>query len=1154
MRTLFRSSKNYRWWPDADAVNAPEGVLLRADNLVPDAEAMLTLRLGSNLIYSGMQTRVHSLYTAVLAGLTHRFAGCDNRLYHNGVDFGANFSGAGDMAFGDDAYQMFCARSTTKKKFDGTNFNEWPVKAPELKATLTAVPAITATIASFDSAESPAFVINEGTSAFVTGSDGVTANGALKLTPDAASGRASASKKFSSDQNFFDILGATGGDTDLFDMYVWIEEPNKVDRIQIMFGLGTGTDPYKDDYYYFDFKIKDAGTVDIKDSAAASAQAYAAYATKVQQVLTPNEITDIKRPEQIAAVLKRLGRFAGPRSRERKDSLEASPAWTHLSVTRGQMNRVGGTAGRDWKTIRGFKVVYVGQAGSTKVVQFDSAVMTGGGNRSLTGRYKLGYRFVRNFNDTYFELSPISPISDPIDLTQQSLSVTIPAAALSGKDPQVNQIWVYLIGGFLDTYYRFAIVSAFIQQGMTIDELTNPAGSNFQTKGERTRLTSWGFTRITGGDAVASDLVFSIRKSELEALTENEMLEPGCVGPPDNIVAIAGPYNGRMFAVTLEGRAYPSSQDNPSSFSLYHHLDLRRYGTPLWAILTNSGLYIGMTKDIVHIGGSGDESDDHVSVDLFPEPLHTGNPPVDKAAVTDGNSILYRSADGPMLLTGATFSPIPFAGTGTLWKGIDRHGVSALNTAYGRFRFAVDNHVLYMLAPEGPSYTPPIALPEAVDWTNLVGLTFTNGVLTKTAATGFGNTNAVGTKILYSSDGYVEATAIETNLGRILGLTTGVECAGTFALMPFAMGLRSDGGVSIIENGVTLQVLPDAYTAGEKIRIEVQGGKVYYKRNGVVVYTSLNKPVYPLVADTAFNHQNSTLKDVTVGGNWMLKLDGSSILWRYSLLKQQWSRTTHPFNIESLFRDPNGSLIAGTDDGRLFELEVGRQDKTSSSVGADIAVSVLTPVDDGGNPLMRKDPQDLQIHADTGGGTGMASFFLDGSSTIKTSFNFSTLIPDIFRINALALGAFLKAQVRIDGVFNRFLLHAFGLTYRERVQEVMVLDTGTISPVGNNKMVWLTEAEIDCISPANLVADVYLNDILKASLPIIVRVGKRDAYRFELPRGCKSTAPRMVFRTTNPNGVGDLGFEPYRVRVRDRGTGTVSDNEFRPIWPIGQAP
>ena len=1145
MKNLFRSSKGYRWFPDADVVNAPEGALLRADNLVPDPEAQLALRQGSRKVYSGMQNRVHSLYTSVLEDKLFRFAGCDDRLYRNGEDFGEVFDGQGDLAVGDDAYQVFFARGTTKKKFDGKNFYNWPIKAPEFPATLAAVTAITVEVASFNTAESPAFTVNEGTGAFVTGHDG-TASGALKLTP-ASSSRATASKKFASDQNYLDILGALGSETDLFDIYVWLEEPREVDKITIMFGLDTGADPYKNNYYYFDFPVKDAGTVDIKDAGSSAAAAYSIYANRVQSVLSPSEITDIKSPDKVTTILKRLGRFAGSRSRERKDPQEVSPAWTHLSVTRGQFNRIGGTAGRDWKTVRGFKVVFAGMPGTTKVVQFDSAVWTGGGNRSLTGRFRLGYRFVRNFAGKYYELSPISPISAYIDLTQQALQVTIPAQALAGKDPQVNQVWVYLIGGFLDTYYRFAVVSAVVQQGMTIDELTNPVGSNFQTKTERTRLSTWGFTKITEGDAVVADLIFTIRMSELEALTENEVIEPGSVGPPDSIVAIAGPFNSRMFVLTEEGRLYPSSQDTPSSFSLYHHLDLRRYGDPLWAVLTSSGVYVGMTKDIIRVAGTGDESEDRVTVDLYPEPLHVGNPPVDLAVVSDGNAVVYRSADGPMMLTGTSLTPVPPAGTSLLWRGQQRHGVEALNIVDGRFRFAIDNHILFMMAPEGTTYTSFIGGVGDVSWDSLVGLTISStGVLTKTAATG-ATATAIATRTLKSSEGYVETVVREITL-QVIGLSR-VYSGGIFDNIDFCLRAKADGFIVVREDGVEVPEVSAQYLVGDTIRVEVAGGKVYYKLNGTPFYTSKSQLTYPLVIDIGLDSQNATMGPVTISGNWTLVKDGTSAIWRFSLIKQQWSRTFYPVKFTSLFRDIRGAMTGGTEsDGELWELETGVQDDR-----ADIPISLLTPIDDGGSPLSRKDVLDLQIHTDTGGGEGTAYFFLDGASAAVGSVIFSSLQSAVYRASALFIGVMLKAQLKITGSFSKFLLHAFNLTYRDRVQQVMVLDTGTIQPQGAHQMVWLTEAEIDCISPVDLEVDLYLDDLLYTTQPVVVKPGRRSSYRIPFPRSSKARAPRLVFRTTNPNGSSNPGFEAYRVRVKDRGTGTGTENEFRAIWPVGQA-
>ena len=118
----------------------------------------------------------------------------------------------------------------------------------------------------------------------------------------------------------------------------------------------------------------------------------------------------------------------------------------------------------------------------------------------------------------------------------------------------------------------------------------------------------------------------------------------------------------------------------------------------------------------------------------------------------------------------------------------------------------------------------------------------------------------------------------------------------------------------------------------------------------------------------------------------------------------------------------------------------------------------------------------------------------------------------------------------------------------------MVLDTGTIQPQGQHQMVWLVEGEIDCISPVDLEVDLYLDDRLFYTGPVEVLPNRRSAYRFPLPRGSKARCPRLVFRTTNPDGVDDKGFEAYRVRVRDRGTGTQTDHGFRPIWPLGEAP
>jgi hypothetical protein len=968
MSNLFKPASEWKWYPDADSVGAPEGVLLRADNTVPDQDGALSLRLGSAPIYQTLQDlRVQTLHTVELNNTIWRLIGAGNQVYANGSPIGGAFGGSGDIVFGDDSYQAFAARGPNRLKWDGETFNNWSIAAPSIPAVVAAVDAITDTVATFATAESPGFTAQEGTKTYVTGQD-LVASGAMKLVPNAGTGRASATKNFSSNQNYMDIGGAPGGGTDLFDFRVWFEDWRKVEKVTVMFGLGTGADAFADDYYYFDWNLRDQDTVNIKDAASNAAAAFAIASGKSLNVLTPQEVTNIRTPDQAAEVLRRLGRFAGPRSTERRDALEASPAWGHLSVTKGQFNRVGGTSGKNWSTVRAFKVVYVAIPGSTESVYFDSAIWIGGGARSLTGTFRVGYRFARRFavDDrlVYYELSPMSPVSGEITLNQQTLSVTISATALAGKDPQVGEVWAYLQGGWLDTYYRFAVLPASPSTGMTIDELSNPIGGDFGTPEKRVRLTSWGFTHAPGEGAGATSVVFTGGVSELEILIDNEPYVPGSVPVPENIVSIAGPWNGRMFVLDNQGYLWPSGS-SPSTFSAYHTVDLRKYGTPLWLAKTANGITAGFTKDVIRIAGSGDESDNRVIIDLYGDPLNVGNPPVDSSFMTDGNTIVYRAADGLMALSGQSLSPVPFAGTALLWRGQNRHGVSALNLS-GRYRFAVDNHILYMLAPEGS--TDPTAV------------------------------------------------------------------------------------------------------------------------------------------------------------------------WRYNFDKPQWGRNVYPFTPLSIHRDPGGQLIVGTADGAVWEIETGSQDGT-----ADIPVDILTPIGYGSDPLRRKDSADFQIHVNTAGESGTASFMKDGDATASVDMAFSTSAPRVFRSALDDLGVFLKLQMRITGSFNQFSMQAYNITYRSRPQQVMVLDPGYIVPANGGDIAWLNEAEIDCISPADISLLIYRDDVLYRTLPVVVKPRVRSAYRVALPRGTKSRRLRLVLKATNAAGDADPGFEPYSMRVRHRGTGNMTE-------------
>jgi hypothetical protein len=573
-------------------------------------------------VYSGLNTDgdVHSLYTAELSnGTTYRMAGVDDTININGATQATGVTGTGDLAMSDDSYQIFMARGTTKKKWDGTTLNNWSITRPTGKPTLSAISEITSTIADFNNSESPATTIQEGSGAIGGEADqDAAANEATKIIPDGSTYRGVLQRLWASDQNFFKIQGIDGNETDLVDFYIKLENPRNVQSIKVVFGVdNSSTEPFKDNRFEFEFNIKGGADVPLKDLKSES---YAAYETAVLQTTSsvrPEEITGFQTPDQVKGTLDNVGDIPSPKSNAPADNI-----WSHLTVTRGQFKRIGNNESRGWDTVRGFKIVYKTIKGKVDSLTISDAIFVGGGDRALTGTYRCVLRAVREIkgpdgNVIYYEKSPPSSPSDAINLNHQSLKITYNGTDVNSLDSQAEQLWVYLFGGWLDSYYRFAVVPAKATQGMSIDELVAPEdATGLETVSERMRIPSWGYTYAQLNSSgvpeitASSDLTITLRVTELEALTKNIRIEPYQIGAPDNIIDVAGPWNGRMFTLTKDGYVYPSNIGDPSSFNSFQVIDLTRYGDPYWIAKTGSGVYVGMEKDVVFLQGDGRNSPD----------------------------------------------------------------------------------------------------------------------------------------------------------------------------------------------------------------------------------------------------------------------------------------------------------------------------------------------------------------------------------------------------------------------------------------------------------------------------------------------------------------------------------------------------------------
>ena len=404
MGILERSDFSRGWCPSYDAVHAPSNGLLRADNTILDEKGVLAIRRGSAKINGSAlaDLDVHSLFTAVLSGTRYRMAGAGAAVYANSTSIATGTAGSGDISFGSYLGNILWARSTTKKKYDGTTVRNWGIAAPNAAPTSVAIAADGKTFASFDSVEAPAFVVNEddGTgAAFGAGYDG-TANGALIINPNTTTGRLRVTKTFAAATDFTTYDAAqTGLDTDLIGFYVYITEPQYVSSVTLQIDFDTGTFQNNQYYYIWWFNQRD----------------------------------------------------------EQGNLLTATPSvgWNFLQVKRSEMNRYdGATAGLNWSTVRAVRVDVLQTAGGSGAqIRFDRLRIVGGSSSPLTGlqRYKLVA--VYNSGSQFGKSAPTAASSD-IEVTAQGVQLTVAAGVISALDAQVNELWVYRYNETLGEYYR----------------------------------------------------------------------------------------------------------------------------------------------------------------------------------------------------------------------------------------------------------------------------------------------------------------------------------------------------------------------------------------------------------------------------------------------------------------------------------------------------------------------------------------------------------------------------------------------------------------------------------------------------------------------------------------------------------------------------
>ena len=329
--------------------------------------------------------------------------------------------------------------------------------------------------------------------------------------------------------------------------------------------------------------------------------------------------------------------------------------WQKLRVRRGDLFRTGNTFGQGWNSVTSIRlIVDLIEPTDDLEVRFDALKQTTG---PINGEVEYRYIYVRDDGE-YVAKSAPSEISTRQWLENQGATVTIPADA--SRDSQINQIWLYRRGAGLEDFYRVAVEEIGGTGAVSISDL------------------------LTAADA----LIVGLR------------LEEDNTVPPDDIIDIEASYYDRTFALT-ETHLYPSRRLNPDSFSEGQAIQVSGADERnLWVRKALGGLYIGTTKDIYVLEGTGAEYPD-LTIDFTLSPVNIDNPPINSMCAQEGNLLIYMAADGPRQFAGAG-SNLLTGRTSLLWRGKARHGISAINTA-GRFRGAIARNQLYLTVPEGAS-------------------------------------------------------------------------------------------------------------------------------------------------------------------------------------------------------------------------------------------------------------------------------------------------------------------------------------------------------------------------------------------------------------------------------------------------------------------
>jgi RHS repeat-associated protein len=178
-----------------------------------------------------------------------------------------------------------------------------------------------------------------------------------------------------------------------------------------------------------------------------------------------------------------------------------------------------------------------------------------------------------------------------------------------------------------------------------------------------------------------------------------------------------------------------------------------------------------------------------------------------------------------------------------------------------------------------------------VTWKDMVGAIVIDHALVKTGTTSVWDAGAVSVQqIAANADGWLEFTASETSLNRMIGFSD-QNTSNHHNTIDYAIYLSSARTLAIYENGASKASFPASYNIGDMFRIERTAGVVRYYRNDILLYTSLVTSTTLLMADVSLYLPNAAATEVRIAGSTVRKTVTRTFAYDHS------GRLTHTWHM-----------------------------------------------------------------------------------------------------------------------------------------------------------------------------------------------------------------------------------------------------------------